>query len=133
VLLGRFPGSDHFASIARYPEAQPVPGVLIFRANAALLYFNSDTVRDRMFAIIGKAAGPIRRIILDMSFSTEIDLSTARMLADLARKVRDMGIDFRIAEAHWRVRELLEEEHMEPLLGDLTRSYTVADLVDKAA
>jgi len=132
VLLGRFPGSDHFASIDRYREARPVPGVLIFRANAALLYFNADTIRDRMFAIIGKAAGPIRRIILDMSFSTEIDLSTARMLADLARKVRDMGIDLRIAEAHWRVRELLEEEHLGPLLGDLTRSYTVADLVDEA-
>jgi high affinity sulfate transporter 1 len=131
VLLGRFPGSDHFASMARYADAKPVPGALIFRTNAALLYFNADTVRDHMFEVVARAAGPIRRIILDMSFSTEIDLSTARMLGDLARKVRDMGIDFRIAEAHWRVRELLGEEHLSPILGDLSRSYTVADLVDE--
>jgi hypothetical protein len=53
------------------------------------------------------------------------------MLAELARKVRDMGIDFRIAEAHWRVRELLEQEHLTSILGDLSRSYSVADLVDE--
>ena len=131
VLLGRFPGSDHFASLSRYPDAKPVPGVLIVRANATLLYFNADTVRDRIFDLVGRAAGPIRRIILDMSFSTQIDLSTVRMLADLARRVRDMGIDFRIAEAHWRVRELLEQEHLGPLVGDLSRSSSVADLVDE--
>jgi len=132
VLLGRFPGSDHFASMNRYPEAKAVPGVLIFRANAALLYFNADTVRDRMLEIIGSATSPIRRIIVDMSFSTEIDLSTARMLAELSRTVRHMGIDFRIAEAHWRVRELLDEERLGPVLGDLSRSYTAAELVGEA-
>ena len=122
VLLGRFPGSDHFASLERYPEAVPVPGALIFRANAALLYFNADTVRERMLAMIDRATGPLQRVILDLSFSTEIDLSTARMLADVARNVRDAGIGFRLAEAHWRVRALLEEEHMGALLGDLSRS-----------
>jgi MFS superfamily sulfate permease-like transporter len=105
--------------------------VIIVRANAALLYFNADTVKDRIVDLIGRAEWPIRRIILDTSFSTEIDLSTVRMLAELARKVRDMGIDFRIAEAHWRVRELLEQEHLAPILGDLSRSYSVADLVDE--
>jgi len=130
VLLGRFPGSNHFASMVRYKEAQPVTGVLIFRANAALLYFNADTVMDYMFAVIGGTKEALRLIIVDMSFSTEIDLSTTRMLADLARRVRASGVDFRIAEAHWRVRELLEEEHLDSVLGDLSRSYTVADLVD---
>ena len=131
VLLGRFPGSNHFASMVRYKEARPVTGVLIFRANAALLYFNADTVMDYMFAVVGRATEPLRLVIVDMSFSTEIDLSTTRMLADLARRVRDSGVDFRIAEAHWQVRELLDAEHLSPLLGDLSRSYAVADLVDE--
>ncbi len=132
VVLGRFPGSDHFASLVRYPEAQPVPGVVIFRANAALLYFNADTVKERMLAAVSGTAEPIRSVILDLSFSTEIDLSTAQMLADLARRVHAAGADFRIAEAHWRVRALLEEERLSPLVGDLSRSYAVADLVDAA-
>jgi sulfate permease, SulP family len=130
VLLGRFPGSNHFASMVRYKEVRPIPGVLIFRANAALLYFNADTLMDYMFTVIGRAKEPLRLVIVDMSFSTEIDLSTTRMLADLARRVRESGVDFRIAEAHWQVRELLDEEHLSPMLGDLSRSYAVADLVE---
>jgi MFS superfamily sulfate permease-like transporter len=46
VLLGRIPGTDHFVSLVRHPSAQTVPGVVVFRPNAALLYFNADTVRD---------------------------------------------------------------------------------------
>jgi sulfate permease, SulP family len=133
VLLGRFPGSDHFASLVRFPEVVTIPDTLIFRVNTALLYFNSDTVKDRMLVMISQAASPLRRVILDLSFSTEIDLSTARMLAEIARKVRTSGIEFQLAEAHWRVRALLEAEHMGPLFGDLSRSYAVADLVDAVA
>jgi len=132
VLLGRLPGTRHFGSITRYAEAQQIPGVLIFRANAALLYFNAETVKDHMLALVERSAPTIRRVILDLSFSIEIDLSTMRMLAEIARKVRDAGIDFRIAEAHWRVRALLDEEHLSPLLGDLSRSYSIEDLVDGA-
>ena len=133
VLLGRLPGNRHFGAIARYPDAQRIPGLLIFRPNAALLYFNADTVRDAITALADRSAEPIRRIILDLSFSTDIDLSTTRMLADIAGRFRDSGIDFRLAEAHWRVREFLDEERLGPLLGDLSRSYSIDDLVDDVA
>src|SRR5690606_21869664 len=46
VLLGRIPGTDHFASLVRHPDAQTVPGIVVFRPNTALLYFNADTVRE---------------------------------------------------------------------------------------
>jgi len=130
VLLGRLPGKGHFGALSRYPEAQPVPGVMIVRANAALLYFNADNVKARIRADIDAAGSLPRTVILDVSFSTDIDLSTARMLADVARTVRGDGIEFRLAEAHWRVRALLAEERLEPLLGDLARSYSIEDLVD---
>ena len=133
VLLGRLPGNRHFGSIARYPEAKRIPGYLIFRANAALLYFNADTVKDRICALADQAPEPVRCVIVDMSFSTDIDLSTARMLADTARSFRDAGADFRLAEAHWRVRALLDAEKLSPLLGDLSRSYSIEDLVDGVA
>ena len=52
VLLGRIPGTDHFASLVRHPNAKSVPGVIVFRANAALLYFNVDNVREHMFGML---------------------------------------------------------------------------------
>ena len=129
AVLGRFPRTNTFAAIERHPEAQPIPGVLIVRPNAALLYFNADTVREEIEVLKQREPPPLRLIILDLSFSTEIDLSTVRMLAETARRLQTQGIAFRIAEAHYRIREQLIAEHLEPLLGDLSRLYSVAELV----
>jgi MFS superfamily sulfate permease-like transporter len=76
AVLGRFPGTNTFAAINRHPEAQPIPGALIVRPNAALLYFNADTVREEIQALMDRTGGPLRLVILDLSFSTGIDLST---------------------------------------------------------
>lgn len=130
VVLGRLPGTDHFVSIVRHPDAQPLPGVLVFRANAALLYFNADTVRHHLRHRLDRADKRPHRVILDLAFTTEIDLSTARMLAECAKELRGEGIDFRLAEAHYRVRDLLRSERLEGVLGPLDRSYGIAELVD---
>ena len=130
VLLGRLSGTDHFVSLIRHPEAHPVPGVVVFRPNAALLYFNVDIVRDHMTAMLDRNEASVRLIIFDLSFTTEIDLATVRMLADCARHVRAAGIDFRLADAHFRVRASLTREKLGPLVGDLSRSYSIAELVD---
>jgi len=130
AVLGRFPGTSTFAAIMRHPEARPIPGVLIVRPNAALLYFNAETVREEMEALVRRAPPPLRLVILDLSFSTGIDLSTVRMLAEAARRLAARGISFRIAEAHYHIRRQLIAENLLPLLGDLSRLYSVAELVD---
>jgi MFS superfamily sulfate permease-like transporter len=103
--------------------------VLIVRPNAALLYFNAETVREQVQALMDRAAQPLRLVILDLSFSTGIDLSTVRMLAAAARGLEARGISFRIAEGHYHVRKQLIAENLQPVLGDLSRLHSVAELV----
>jgi len=130
VLLGRIPGTDHFASVVRHPSAQTVPGIVVFRPNAALLYFNADTVREHMLSLLERSEVPPRRIIVDLSFTTDLDLSTVRMLLDFARRAQAEGVAVLLADAHYRVRAILAREKAGDLLGDLTRSYSIAELVD---
>lgn len=130
VLLGRIPGTDHFASLVRHPNAQTVPGVVVFRCNAALLYFNVDNVREHMVGLLERAQVPLRRMIVDLAFTTDVDLSTVRMLMDFARRAAERGVAVHLADAHYRVRQLLAREKCGPLLGDLSRSYSIAELVD---
>jgi high affinity sulfate transporter 1 len=130
VLLGRIPGTDHFASLVRHPSAQTVPGVVVFRPNAALLYFNADTVRDQVLALLERRETPLSRIVVDLSFTTDLDLSTIRMLADVARRAQAAGVAVLLADAHHRVRAVLARERLGTLLGDLTRAYSIAELVD---
>jgi high affinity sulfate transporter 1 len=133
VVMGRIPGTDHFASLTRHPNAQATPGVVVFRANAALLYFNVDNVRDHMVALLERADPPPRRMIIDLAFTTDVDLSTVRMLTDFARRAAECGTAVHLADAHYRVRRLLAREKCGPLLGDLSRSYSIAELVDGLA
>jgi len=130
VVLGRIPGTDQFASLVRHPNAQPMPGVLVFRCNAALLYFNVDGVREHLVTLLERTDPKPRRIIVDLGFTTDIDLSTVRMLTDFARRAAAEGVSVHVANAHYRVRRLLMRERCAPLVGDLTRSYSVAELVD---
>lgn len=130
VLLGRIAGTDHFASVIRHPSVHTTPGVLVFRPNAELLYFNVDNVRDHMVMLLERTEIPLRRIIVDLSFTTDLDLSTLRMLADFARRARASGVAVLLAHAHYRVRALLAHEKLGTLLGDLSRAYSIAELVD---
>ena len=50
--LGRVPGTDYFADAVRHPENERPPDVFVFRAEAALLYFNVEHVRDRFFELL---------------------------------------------------------------------------------
>ncbi len=130
VVLGRIPGTNHFASLIRHPTAQTVPGVLVFRANAALLYFNVETVREHLDILVDGMAGPLRRIVIDLAFTTEFDLSTLRMFADFARRMQDNGVELCLADAHYQVRALLTAHRLEPLFGDLSRAHSIIEQVE---
>jgi MFS superfamily sulfate permease-like transporter len=130
VVLGRIPGTDHFASVVRHPDAIVSPDVLVFRANAALLYFNADNVREHMIGLLTRSSPRPRRMIVDLAYTMDLDLSTVRMLVDFARRAAGYGTAVQLADAHYRVRRLLARERDGSLLGDLSRSYSIAELVD---
>ncbi len=44
--LGRIPGTRRFSDRERHPDNELIPGVMIFRPESALVYFNMDHVRD---------------------------------------------------------------------------------------
>ena len=51
AFLGRIPGTDRFSDVARHPENEAVPGVLAFRVEASLVYFNVDHVLEAVLGV----------------------------------------------------------------------------------
>ena len=87
-------------------------------------------MREHMLGILDRADPSVRRMVIDLAFTTDIDLSTVRMLGDFARRAAEYGISVQLADAHYRVRRLLLRQKVGSLLGDLARSYSIAELVD---
>src|SRR5216110_1795634 len=83
AFLGRIPGARRFSDMARHPDNEAVPGALLFRTEASLLYFNADYVRDTVMKRVGEIGGGLRTAICDLSTSPHVDLAGAEMLAGL--------------------------------------------------
>ncbi|MBP0633529.1 SulP family inorganic anion transporter [Cupriavidus sp. AcVe19-1a] len=130
AILGRIPGTRIFSDLERHPENQPVSGVMIFRPEASLLYFNVEHVREAIRARVRTSAGPVRLVICDLSLSPVVDLAGTRMLSALHEELQAAGAVLRVVGAHATARDMLRAEGMEKQLGRLERDLTVADAVD---
>src|SRR5262249_1038959 len=82
-VRGRRPGSGTFSDLERDPEARPVGGVLVYRVDQPLLYFNVDYVRDDLISRVWGASPRPRRVVLELSLSPQLDLAGVHMLAEL--------------------------------------------------
>ncbi len=106
--IGRVPGTSYFADIVRHPENERVPGVLVVRAEGALLYFNVDHVHDRLMALVNERAAPPGLIIFFMGSVPFTDLAGVELLLDLRSTFLRRGIEFRFAEVSDAVRDALK-------------------------
>jgi high affinity sulfate transporter 1 len=124
ALLGRIPGSRRYSDLERHPDNEPIPGVLIFRVEGSLLYFNCDHVRDFMSRKIASTAN-LRLAVCDLSNSPSVDVAGARMLARVHQDLMAGGAALRVVEAHAKARDLLRAEGLEDRIGYLGRHISV--------
>jgi high affinity sulfate transporter 1 len=131
AFLGNIPGTRGYSDIERNPDNQAVPGALVFRVEASLLYFNVEHVRDAVWEQIRATPGPLNLVVCDLSASPAVDLSGARMLENLHKELQAAGIRLRLVAAHAAVRDILRAEGLEERIGYFGRRISVADVIDE--
>jgi len=131
ALLGRIPGTRNYSDIERNPDNEAVAGVLVFRVEASLLYFNVEHVRDAVREAIRSAAVPPGLVVCDLSTSPHVDLAGTRMLAALHAQLQAGGIRLRLVDARAAVRDILRAEGLEERVGYFGRRISVADAIDE--
>jgi MFS superfamily sulfate permease-like transporter len=127
AVLGRIPGTQRFSDRERNPENETIPGVLIFRPESGLVYFNMDHVRDTILDRVHAEAVSPKLVVLDLSAAPRVDMHSAHMLASLAEELTAAGGRFHAVEARSSVRERLRGEGVAELLGGIDRFTSVAD------
>jgi MFS superfamily sulfate permease-like transporter len=131
AFLGRIPGSSRFSDMDRHPENHAIPGILVFRVESSLLYFNFEHVRKAVLERFASQSPRYQMVIWDLSTSPYIDLQSTQTLSELAREVASHGASFSVVEAHASVRDRLRAEGIDEKLGGVDRRRTVAQLVDE--
>jgi sulfate permease, SulP family len=130
ALLGRIPGTRRFSDCERHQDNQLIPGVMIFRPESALVYFNVDNVCDAILSRVHAQATPPKLVVLDLSAAALVDMQSAYMLAGMADELTAEHIRFQAVEPRSSVRDRLRHEGVDSKLGGVNRFTTVADVID---
>jgi MFS superfamily sulfate permease-like transporter len=107
AVLGRMPGEGGFRDLSRHPEARPVPGLLIFRVDAMLVFFNADHFKARLRAVVAAASPAPRCVILDAGTMPGMDSTGAAALGEVREELAARGITLAVAEARGMVQDML--------------------------
>ncbi len=130
ALLGRIPGTRRFSDRERHPDNERIPGVLIFRPESGLVYFNVDHVCDVILDRVRTEVPPPKLVVIDLSAAPQVDLQSAHALAGLADELKAADIRLLTVEARAQVRDRLRGEGVATRLGAADRSTSVADAVE---
>ncbi len=114
--------------MARHPENEAVPGVLAFRVEASLVYFNVDHVLETVLGRV-QIDPELRRVVYDLSNTPYVDVAGARMLKRLHDELASKKIEFRVVGAHSEVRDRLRFEKLQDWVGPINRHVTLGQAV----
>src|SRR5262245_8642767 len=130
AFLGRIPGTRRYSDLDRNPDNEVVPGVLIFRVESGLFYFNVEHICQMIWRKLCAATIPVRLVVCDLSTSPYVDVAGARMLAGLHTDLAAVGIQLQLVEAHAAVRDILRAEGLEERIGQINRRISVDDIIE---
>jgi sulfate permease, SulP family len=130
AFLGRIPGTRRFSDLARHQDNERISGVLAFRVESGIVYFNADNVLRVVLDRVEAEGKSLRLLVCDLSTSPTVDLAGTRMFLELHSEVAKRGVILRLVEAHASVRDLLRIEGAEERVGRIDRFGTVADVIE---
>lgn len=131
AFLGQIPGTRIYSDMDRNSDNLTIPGVLVFRIDASLLYFNIEHVRNTLWQKIRSTPDTLKLVVCDLSSSPSIDLAGVRMLDAMCSELQASGIRLRAVAAHAAVREMMHAEGLEERIGYFGRGLSVADVIDE--
>jgi high affinity sulfate transporter 1 len=119
TTLGRIPGMPGHHDRHLHPDAQELPGLVIFRFDAPLFFANARTFREQIRRLATAKPRP-RWIVIAAEPITDVDTTAADMLAELDNELNAAGTSMVFAELKDPVREKLERYE---LIGPLNPAH----------
>lgn len=126
AVLGRLPGGEGYRDIAAYPQAETFPGLVIFRFDSALVFFNSDRFKARIRAVVEDARPDVRLLVLDAGTMPGLDSTGAAVLGEVNSELADGGVALWVAGTRGQLREMLERSGLSQQIGP-DRFYPTVD------
>jgi sulfate permease, SulP family len=130
AALGRSADGSRYSDLDDDATATPIPGVLIHRFEAELIFANADIFQDDVLARIRAADPPPHTVILDFEGVSQLDVTGAQTLLSVHDTLETRGIRLIIARAKSTVRNSMRRNGITDVLGEDDLAATVAGAVE---
>ncbi len=116
AILGRVEGLQGFHDLERHEGATAVPGLVVYRFTASLVFFNAPYFRRRVLSVV--SVNPAATwLVLDGSPIAHLDSTGADALVSLADDLSARGVKIVLAGVAPQVRRMLERSGALDRLG----------------
>jgi MFS superfamily sulfate permease-like transporter len=109
AVLGWSAEEDRFVDVADHPDAGVTPGVVVYRIQDRMFFANAHFFKRRLWAAVDGAPKPVRHVVLDASFISDIDASAEVALREVIAGLRERNIELRVARAAAELRSRFDE------------------------
>jgi high affinity sulfate transporter 1 len=129
-VLGRLHATGTFVDIKRYPEAELIPGLLIFRPNGMLFFANANRVMNHLRQLVKDSKQQLRAVILNLEAVPEVDVTSLDLLEQLRGELDSAGIRLYLARVTDPVKDLFSLSGFRERLGEGRIFWGVDTAVD---
>jgi high affinity sulfate transporter 1 len=134
-VLGEVAGHPGFHALARHPNARTTPGLLLFRFNGPIVFFNAAHFKRSALAAADAADSDLRWLVLDLLPVTIMDATGLETVRELFETLRARGVQPATAGRkgqwlEWATQRGYQEAdfpvHLFPNLRSATHAYATA-------
>jgi high affinity sulfate transporter 1 len=119
AVQGLVPGLAGMHDVEDYPDAQIIPGLVVYRYDAPLFFANAENFRQRALAA-AERSGPVRWFVLNVEANVEVDYTALEALDAVREEITRRGAIFALARVK---QDLLARLQAFGLAGKIGAEY----------
>jgi sulfate permease, SulP family len=133
AVLGWSTTEDRYVDVCDHLDSCITPGVVVYRIQDRMFFANAHFFKRRLWAAVDGAPKPVRQVVLDASFISDIDASAEVALREVFDVLRERSIELHVARATVELRHRFDEVGLTELIGADRFHSTVEAAVEACA
>lgn len=130
-IQGELKGSTIYQNIQDNPDTYQIPGLVIFRIESAMVFFNSDYIKSHLTEMIDKQKEKVECVILNADSVNLIDVTAADTLEHLTYELHSRGIFLKVARANTQFMRMISSISRYENAPDIKNFNSVYDAVQE--
>ena len=130
ALQGIVPGEEGYNDLSLSEEARPVPGIIIYRFDAPLLFFNADYFKQRVLSLVDSTTPKPHWLVLNAEGVNQLDSTGVQAIDDLIGELQTRGVQLVVARPKLYMRKYGQPMGIGEKIGKENIFYSVRAAVE---